>query len=214
MVTMTAFFTRCWRNARPDLAAVMVWACLMTGLPQAAQAQPAAAEITQFRVERLGDGVFLSAVVKFELPPAVEDALTKGVPMFFVAEADLFRDRWYWTDKKVVAVQRHIRLAYQPLTRRWRINVSTGVMSGNNLGVSLSQSFDSLPEALASLQRLSRWKIADVSEIDLDARHNVELQFRLDVTQLPRPFQIGTLGQSDWNVSATASQRLKMEPDK
>ncbi|MEY4884218.1 MAG: hypothetical protein RIS34_2072 [Pseudomonadota bacterium] len=214
MVSMTAFFTHCWRNARLDLAAVLACACLAVGFPQAARAQSAAVEITQFRTERSSEGVFVSAVIKFDLPSAVEDALLKGVPLFFVAEADLYRDRWYWTDKKVITSQRHIRLAYLPLTRRWRTNVASGVMSGNSLGVTLSQSFDSLADALTSLQRLSGWKIAEPSDIDADSRHNIELRFRLDVTQLPRPFQIGTLGQSDWDISATAAQRLRMEIDK
>ena len=213
MVTTTAFFTRCWRNARFDLAVALALACLLAVLSRPVHAESAAAEITQLRVERMADGVFLSAVVRFDMPPAVEDALLKGVPMFFVTEADLFRDRWYWADKKVVTAQRHVRLAYLPLTRRWRTTVSLGVQAGNP-GVALSQSFESMPEALASLQRLSRWKIAELSEIEPGARHNVELRFRLDVTQLPRPFQIGALGQSDWDISATAFQRLPVEPDK
>jgi len=212
-VTTTAFFTRCWRNARLDLAVALVLACLAVVLPRPVQAEPVAAEITQFRAERMVDGVFLSAVVRFDMPPAVEDALLKGVPMFFVTEADLFRDRWYWADKKVISAQRHVRLAYLPLTRRWRTTVSSGAL-GSSPGVALSQSFESMAEALASLQRLSRWKIAELSEIEPGARHNVELRFRLDVTQLPRPFQIGALGQSDWDISATAFQRLPVEPDK
>ena len=210
---MTAFFTRCWRNARPDLAAVWVWACLLGGMPGPAYAEPLAVEITQFRVERMVDGVFLSATIRLDLPPAVEDALLKGVPMFFVTEADLFRDRWYWADKKVVTAQRQVRLAYQPLTRRWRMTVSSGVSAGS-AGAALSQSFDSLSEALTSLQRLSRWKIAESFEIEPGSRHNVELRFRLDVTQLPRPFQIGALGQADWDISAVAFQRLSAESEK
>ncbi|MBK6386770.1 MAG: DUF4390 domain-containing protein [Rhodoferax sp.] len=211
---MTAFFTRCWRNARPDLAAALVCACLIAGLLHPAHAESASAEFTQLRVERMVDGVFLSAVVKFDLPPSVEDALLKGVPMFFVTEADLFRDRWYWADKKVATAQRQFRLAYLPLTRRWRITTSSGPVSASGPGVALSQSFDTLTEALMSLQRLSRWKIADATEVEPGSRHNVELRFRLDVTQLPRPFQIGALGQSDWDVSATAFQRLAVEPEK
>jgi hypothetical protein len=42
----------------------------------------------------------------------------------------------------------------------------------------------------------------------------VEFRFRLDMSQLPRPFQIGTLGQSDWNISASSRQPLVLESDK
>jgi hypothetical protein len=134
--------------------------------------------------------------------------------MIFVAEADVFRERWYWTNKKVASAERHMRLAYQPLTRRWRLNVASGLITTAGLGVALNQYFESLPDALAAVQRLSRWKIADASEFDIEQRHLVEFRFRLDMSQLPRPFQIGTLGQTDWNISVTSSQTLVLDSSK
>ena len=72
----------------------------------------------------------------------------------------------------------------------------------------LAQSFDSLPEALSALQRISRWRIASAEDVDPDARHNVDFQFRLDVGQLPRPLQIGVVGQSDWAINISRGVRL------
>lgn len=134
--------------------------------------------------------------------------------MIFVAEADVFRERWYWTNKKVVSAERHMRLAYQPLTRRWRLNVASGLITNAGLGVALNQNFEALPDALAAVQRLSRWRIADISELDLEQRHLVEFRFRLDMSQLPRPFQIGTLGQADWNIVGSSRQPLVLESGK
>ena len=131
--------------------------------------------------------------------------------MFFMAEADVVRHRWYWSDKKVASSQRHMRLAFQPLTRRWRLNVASGVIKANSLGLALNLSFDSLADAVAALQRVSGWKIADAAQIDPDSIHKVDFRFSLDLTQLPRPFQIGALGQSDWNISASASQQIGPE---
>ena len=161
------------------------------------------------RLERGEDGVFLSAIVRFELPAIVEDALLKGIPMFFVAEAELYRDRWYWADKKIADTERHMRLAYQPLTRRWRLQVSSAPIGQS--GLVLGQAFDTREEALAAVQRVSRWRIADATEIDSDP-HYVDFRFRLDISQLPRPFQIGAVGQSDWNILAVRSQRLQADP--
>jgi hypothetical protein len=165
-------------------------------------------EISQFQVERLDDEVLVSAQVLFELPSAVEDALLKGIPLFFVIEADVLRERWYWYDKKQVSAERHFRLAYQPLTRRWRLNVTSGSGREPNLGLALNPSFDTLTEALTALKRVSRWKIADAAELDSGQKYKVIFRFRLDLSQLPRPFQIGTLGQSDWDLAATASAAL------
>jgi len=211
---MTAFITHCLRNARLDLIGLLACACLVWGSPGTARAEAPATEISLLRLERAGDAVLLTASVKFELPAAVQDALLKGVAIIFVAEADVYRERWYWMNRRVVGAERHMRLAYQPLTRRWRLNVASGLITNAGLGMALNQNFETLPDALAAVQRLSRWKIADVSEIDLEQRHLVEFRFRLDVSQLPRPLQIGTLGQTDWDISVSSLRPLILESAK
>lgn len=178
------------------------------------RAETSAAEITQMRLERDAEGIYLYANLRVDLPPAVEEALVKGVPMFFVAEAEVMRHRWYWSDKVVARVQRHMRLAYQPLTRRWRLNVASGVITPSIMGMTLNQSFDTLAEAMTALRRLSGWKLADTSVLDPGSTHKVEVRFALDLAQLPRPFQIGAFGQSEWTVSARAVQQISPEEGK
>ena len=216
-MTTTAFILHFWKNAQFDLAVLLVYGCLMIAIPRPAWAagpDGSSAEVTQLQVDRTIEGVFVSATVSFELPAVVEDALLKGIPMVFVAEADIFRTRWYWYDKRVVAAERHMRLSFQPLTRRWRLNVASGQITPNSLGQALNQSFDSLPEAMAAVRRVSRWKISDASEIEPDQPYGFEFRYRLDVSQLPRPFQIGVLGQTDWIIALTANRRLFPEPAK
>ncbi len=168
-----------------------------------------AAELTQLKVERADDSVYLSAVVQFDLTSVVEDALMKGIPMFFVVEADIYLNRWYWTDKRVGSATRTIRLAFQPLTRRWRVNIVTGLINNSaGLRATLNQNYDTLPEALSAVQRLARWKIADSADVEPEVAHQLEFSFALDLSQLPRPFQIGVAGQRDWNISVRQSERL------
>lgn len=208
---MTAFITHCLKNARLDLIGLLACACLVWAHPVTARAEAPATEISLLKFERASDAVLLTATVKFELPAAVQDALLKGVAIIFVAEADVLRERWYWMNKRVVSAERHMRLAYQPLTRRWRLNVASGRISNVGLGMALNQNFESLPDALAAVQRLSRWKIADIWDIDFEQNHLVDFRFRLDVSQLPRPLQIGTLGQTDWDISASLIRPLLLE---
>ncbi len=183
----------------------MAVVALMVLVAGAAVAAPAA-EIPDLRVERAPEGLQLSAQIRFELPPAADEALQKGIPLFFVAEATLTRDRWYWYDKEVARASRHLRLSYQPLTRRWRLLVSSAPIG--NAGLALGQGFDTREEAMATVQRISGWRIADAQDVEADARHSIVLRFRLDVSQLPRPFQIGLVGQDDWSIIATRSLRL------
>ena len=210
-VITTVSFTPCWKNAPLKLAALLLCVAAVLAPVAVARADSAPADITQLLLERTDEGIFLSAGVRFELPALVEDALVKGIPMHFVAEASVLRDRWYWYDKQVASAARHMRLAYQPLTRRWRLNIGSGPIGNTGLGVTFNQNFDALPDALAAVQRISRWKIAAASDIDADARYNVDFSFRLDVSQLPRPLQIGAVGQAEWNIAASRNQRLAVE---
>jgi Domain of unknown function (DUF4390) len=198
---------------RPERALFSAWLCalLLAGAAwHPASAQVHMAEVTQLQVERTDEGVLLSAAVRFDLPFVVDDALAKGIPMYFLAEAAIYRDRWYWTDKRVAFATRHMRLSFQPLTRRWRLQVSSAPIG--HAGLVLGQMFDSRDEALAAVQRVSGWRIADASAVDPEATHTVDFRFRLDVSQLPRPFQIGAVGQAEWIILAVRNQRLVLDP--
>ena len=207
------FITHSLKNAALDaIARFVLVACvclLMAPRPSAA----APTEITRLRVERADDGVYLSANVRFDLPAVVEDALLKGIAIFFVVEADIYRDRWYWTDPRVASAARTLRLAYQPLTGRWRVNIVSGLItSSSGLRATLNQNYETMPEALSAIQRLTRWKIAEASEVEADANYALDLNFRLDLSQLPRPFQIGVAGQRDWTISAQLKDQLRLTP--
>lgn len=199
----------------------MLWSVLVLlgGLlsPAAYAVDTGAPEVTALRVERGDDGLYLSATLNFELPAAVEEALLKGIPMTFVNEADIYRDRWYWYDKRVATANRSVRIAFQPLTRRWRVNVASGTVSSPATGMALTQHFDNLNDVVAIVRRVSRWKIADLTDIDADSRHNVDYRFKLDLLQLPRPLQIGVAGQNDWSINAQRNvrpeTRVELRPD-
>lgn len=192
-MTTTDFFTLCCKNRRHEFVRACGWlmcALLFVLIGQTSGAiasEATAAESAELRVDRTTDGVFLSTSLQFALPELAEDALYKGIPMFFVAEAQVLRHRWYWSDKQVAQATRYLRLSYQPLTRRWRLNTSTVPFANSGLGVVLGQNFDDYNDAMAAVQRIARWKIADASAMESDALHTVNLRFRLDMSQLPRP---------------------------
>lgn len=173
-------------------SALLSAALAQTGL--AAHAQTAAGhssiELTQLQAERSDEGLVLSYTVRLELPKDVEDALLKGVAVVFVAEAELFRSRWYWSDKRKGGATRRWRLAFQPLTRRWRLSFD-----------GLSRYYNTLPEALGVMQRATRWRIADNIAASDERDYHIDFTFKLDTDELPRPLQIGLAIQSDWNIA-------------
>ncbi|MDD2925653.1 DUF4390 domain-containing protein [Rhodoferax sp.] len=214
-----AFITRCSKKL-----ALSNWRCwllvvamvLAQGLvrPAWATEAPDVSRTPVLKLERTDDALWLTAQFRFELPVVVEDALLKGIPIYFVAQAELLRERWYWTNRKVASVQRRMRLAYHPLTQRWRLNIGSGDMTEATQGLTLNLNFDTLTDAMAAVRRFSRWKIAEAADLEPGAQHIVEFRFALDTSQLPRPLQIGTLGQSDWQIALTASQVLGVERGK
>lgn len=210
---MTAFSTHFSKNNSIDRMVRALVVAVFLAFSQMALAQ-SSAELSQIRAERVEDEVLVSAQISFDLPTAVEEALLKGIPMYFIAQADITRERWYWYDKKVATAERYMRIAYQPLTRRWRLNVTTGADRAGSTGLALNQSFDTLSQALSVIKRIFRWKIADASDLDGGGKHKLELRFRLDLSRLPRPFQIGAIGQSDWDVGVTVDNPLVLETNK
>jgi len=163
--------------------------CLAAGGSARAQNTSPGIELSNVEVARSEDGLALSFSVRFELARLLEDALLKGTPLHFVAEADLIRERWYWRDKRITRVSRTWRLAYQPLARQYRVSFG-----------GLNQSFDNLSDALVAMRRVSNWKLADLKDVEDGARHYIALSYKLDTTLLPRPMQIGISGIPEWNL--------------
>jgi hypothetical protein len=150
---------------------------------------------------RRSDGLFLSARLPVELSPAMEEVLRKGVPLHFLWQAEVILSRWYWLDKTVASAARTVRLAFQPLTRRWRLSYASGTPGASGLQYALHQNFDSLSDALASVGHVSNWKLADALRPSPGGEQRVEFSFALDLSQLPRPFQIGLFQPSGWSLS-------------
>jgi len=167
-----------------------------TSLP--AWASAPAIELLTLRLQRADGALSLDFAARIHLSRAVEEALQRGVPVYFTAQAQLLRNRWYWRDERVARVQRTWRLAFQPLTSSWRVGFG-----------GLNQTQATLEEALASLSRLSDWKVADLAQVDPDSRHYVEFSFRLDTSQLPGPMQFGLTTQADWTLGVERTLRLE-----
>jgi hypothetical protein len=181
------------------LAAVVLMLALLPALLAGASAARAAEpELTTFELIHNDDGLFLSYAVDLELSRSVDDALSKAVPLFFVAEAEVFRNRFYWRDQRVGYAVRRWRIVFQPLTSTYRVTFDGG----------LSQNYASRAEAFAAISRSAHWKIAESAQIEEGSRHYLEFSFRLDTSQLPRPMQIGIGGQADWALSVQRTQKI------
>jgi len=181
------------RRMLQGLVLLLLWAGLL--FSGAARAQ--GIELSQLETARRDGALTLEFAARITLPRAVEEALHGGVPVYFVAEAELKRSRWYWRDERVAHVVRTWRVAYQPLTATWRVGLG-----------GLNQTYQTLAEAIAAVSRSAGWKIIDLSQLDPGSRYYLEFGYRLDTSQLPMPMQFGLGGPSEWSIGAERVLKL------
>jgi len=137
------------------------------------------------------DGYVVSAEFDLAFNPTLEEAIQKGVPLYFVFEFELLRPRWYWVDEKVLSVSTHYRVSYNAITRQYR--VATGL---------LSQTFDGLDEVERFLSRVNSRQVATLDQLVKGTRYEAAVRMRLDVNALPKPFQVSALASRDWSMQS------------
>lgn len=142
-------------------------------------------------IERVDADWLLNAVFNIELSPGLEDALQKGLVLTFQTEFELTRGRWYWFDERPSQVMRQTRVSYQPLTKQYRISTE-----------GFSFSVRTMREALQAAGTIGGWRIIERANIDLGKTYIAALRMTLDLSKLPKPFQVNALNNRDWNVSS------------
>jgi hypothetical protein len=178
------------RSARVVLLAlVLSWLAAALLFSTAASAQ--GIEVRKPTVVIEDNAYVLEAQFDIQLTPTLEDALNKGVPLYFLLEFELIRPRWYWFNDRVVSLQQQYRLSYNALTRQYRLGV------GN-----LYQNYPTLAEALEVMSRVRVRREVEPGALRRDVLYIAALRFRLDTAQLPKPFQLSALGSSQWQISS------------
>ena len=124
--------------------------------------------------------VLLSAEFGFALTPALEEALEKGIPLYFTIEFELQRTRFLWFPQKVAD---------------W--SISYRVSSGP-----LGQTFESLDDVQRFIGHVAGRPVARVDDLVKGARYEASVREKLDVNQLPKPFQVNALASRDWQLAS------------
>jgi len=137
------------------------------------------------------DGYVVSAEFDLAFNPTLEEAIQKGVPLYFVFEFELLRSRWYWVDEKVLSLSTHYRVSYNAITRQYRVAIGL-----------LSQTFDGLDEVERFLSRINSRQVATLDQLVKGTRYEAAVRMRLDVNALPKPFQVSALASREWSMQS------------
>lgn len=157
----------------------------------AARADVIPVKSAELRVEE-GE-VLLNAEFELALTPTLEEALKKGVPLYFLLEVELTRPRWYWLDEKVLATSTTWRVSYAPLAQNYRVSSGAGL---------IAQTLGSLDEVERLIGRVTSRPIARAADLQRGVRYDAAVRLRLDVNQLPKPFQIDALASREWQLAS------------
>lgn len=179
--------------ARLPLAALRAtaFALLVAAFGQAAFAE--GIDVRSASMEPDDDGWNLEASFDIQFSPRLEEAVNRGVPLYFVAEFELSRPRWYWFDEKPVVLTQTYKISYTPLLRQYRLTNG----NGNNY-----QNFTRFEEVTRVLSRLRGWHVADKGAMKKDQVYQAAVRMRLDTAQLPKPFQVNAIASRDWTLAS------------
>ena len=204
----TDFSTRFWRkrlkavrfNAVPSVA-LQIWtrkcwaslllACFFGAAFAPSSAHAEGATITSAKLESSEDGYQIDADIQLQLTTALQEAVRKGVPLYFVVEFELSRGRWYWLDQTLAFASRERRISYAPLTDQYRISYS-----------GISQNVASFEDVRRALSRVRSWTVLEKGKLRAGEKYEAALRFRLDTSQLPKPFQLNVIASKEWSLSS------------
>lgn len=148
------------------------------------------------------EGYVLSADYDITLPAEVEQALQRGVTLYFASELSVHRSRWYWLDTEIASHEQISKLSYNALTRQYRVSRGGLFQSFFDLKTALKsvghQTAPPIPASLMDnsggnyLTRLAR----------KDSRIGAYAAMRLDLSQLPKPLQVNALTDDRWAIGS------------
>jgi len=177
------------RMLKDALRLGLVASLLVVFAPMASAAE--GIEVKAATLELADDGWQLGAEFDIQFSPRLEEAVNRGVPLYFVVEFELSRPRWYWFDEKPVQFSQTYKISYTPLLRQYRLSV------GN-----VYQNFTRFEEVTRVLSHLRGLQIADRSAFSKDATYQAGIRMRLDTAQLPKPFQLNAIASRDWTLAS------------
>lgn len=194
----------------------LLFGVLLAGL-FSATAQAEGISINKAEIHLGEEGYQLSASYYINLNFVVKEALSRGIPIYFVGQFSLTRARWGWLNSAQQGLVRHLPhfiVGDTPLTRwSWldaevfkgeqTIKISYSVLTGRyriSRGA-LFQNFASLEDALNILARQSS-TIIPAKLIDKDGNYIAAARLSLDIAQLPKPLQVNALTDSDWTLDS------------
>lgn len=145
--------------------------------------------VRQAAIRAMPQGYVLDADVDIVLNRTLEDALSRGINLYFLLELEVTRPRSWWLDESIAEPVRKLRIYYHLLLRRYVVEIGYTTRTAATLG-----------EALAMLGRVEEWQVLERGALKAGQRYDARLRLRLDTAQLPKPLSIGAVTGDKWEL--------------
>lgn len=160
-------------------------------LPVVAHALDDPIQLLRAELVPRGDAYFLLGGYQLTLTPAMEDALQRGVPLYFLQLFEAYRPRDFWLGEDVADLRRTLRLSHNALLRNFQVS------GGGN-----PRTFDTLPQALEALGSLDDWHVLDKKSLSRKYLYHARVRMYLDTSLLPKPLQINAFTSNRWDLDS------------
>ena len=181
----------CWSR----MLQAMLGLVLLSSLVLAFAQQDSVTKVTAVKLEPTRPpaeaGWSLAAEFNIQLGHKLREAVDRGLPLQFAVDFELTRPRWYWVDEQVVNTTYPYNLSYNALTRTYRLITPSSTYNA-----------PTLEDVMQHMVKIKDWSVIPRDRIAIGEPYVAHVRFRLLLTELPKPFQISALVNSEWDLSS------------
>jgi hypothetical protein len=132
----------------------------------------------------------LDLVVEIDLPDYISVAINQGFAVPLMFEVEIFANRNYWLDKKVVTVKQQYLLHFLPMLSSYVVYDVNAVKR---------HYFDDLSHAVRYIEVVYNYPMLDIGNFAYDREFYARTRFGIDSDELPIPLKPGLFWGGDWN---------------
>ncbi|WP_153719384.1 DUF4390 domain-containing protein [Spiribacter salilacus] len=174
-----------WAVLQRFMLGCVVWALAGTALSSG-----------DFRVDNIvprfeAELLSMDAQLTYRLSEKADQALTNGLPLEIQQTLQVQRKRKWWFNAAVVTQQRHYRIQFHALSRRY---VLTRLETG------ASRSFRDRQALLSALGRIEGWPVMRESAVQALGPIQLRLTTKLVRDALPRVLRMAAWLDADWQL--------------
>lgn len=181
----------CWSRMLQALLGLVLLGSLVLAFAQ----QDSVTKVTAVKLEPTRPpaeaGWSLAAEFNIQLGHKLREAVDRGLPLQFAVDFELTRPRWYWVDEQVVNTTYPYNLSYNALTRTYRLITPSSTYNA-----------PTLEDVMQHMVKIKDWSVIPRDRIAFGEPYVAHVRFRLLLTELPKPFQISALVNSEWDLSS------------